>query len=209
MSVAACEINSCGVQAIGRCRGCSSAFCATHQGVTGYSHPRLTSGVKFRDQCSRCLVEAEETERKARAKLDAEAEILGKAKNLRSVAEQMAEAGCPGLTPRTVSWTTTKKVFLGSRTVTESYSGESAWPVGSHDCVGRLGMTEKVELGVTAEGMIVRMGDANGSYRERPRWAHDEDMFNLVERGISFVTRCLMRNARSHNVEIDLDLPGD
>lgn len=104
-------------------------------------------------------------------------------------------------------WTQTKKAFLGKRTVEGSYRGEPAWPVGRHGCVGRLGMTDDLELGVTPEGVIVRLGEVREGLTERPSWAYDEDMFNRIEGGISFVTKCLLRHANSQGVEIDLGLP--
>jgi hypothetical protein len=47
--VAGCEIDSCGVAAVGRCHGCTRAFCGTHQG-------REDDAISV-DLCSSCQAE--------------------------------------------------------------------------------------------------------------------------------------------------------
>lgn len=63
--VAVCEIEDCGVIAVGRCSACGDAFCRTHQAVY------VSSSVPVRDGCSRCsaqkLAEVQAEEERVRS----------------------------------------------------------------------------------------------------------------------------------------------
>jgi len=45
-----CQIDECGVPAVGRCRNCSRAFCVTHQG-------RVLGGPVYVDRCEPCTTQ--------------------------------------------------------------------------------------------------------------------------------------------------------
>jgi hypothetical protein len=57
---AACEINNCGVAAIGRCAICGNAFCATHQGRIMDWPLRTRVRTLLIDKCSSCQTAEEE-----------------------------------------------------------------------------------------------------------------------------------------------------
>lgn len=62
-AAAVCQIDDCGIQAIGRCATCGRAFCTSHQGRgRGYNTTRL---VPFVDMCAPCaeIYNAEQTKR--------------------------------------------------------------------------------------------------------------------------------------------------
>ena len=49
--VVVCEVENCGVQAIGRCERCAAAFCATHQVRPEHSGLQATPPL---DRCTEC-----------------------------------------------------------------------------------------------------------------------------------------------------------
>lgn len=65
-TAAVCEVDNCGVQAVGRCAICGRAFCPTHQ---GYTFNNFYQRIPYLDSCSPCVdaKRVEETKRQAEA----------------------------------------------------------------------------------------------------------------------------------------------
>lgn len=70
---AECEIDGCGVLAVGRCLTCNSGFCATHQGRTN------SGNTKYTDCCSRCARDEMTARQRARVQSDTPASELASA----------------------------------------------------------------------------------------------------------------------------------
>jgi hypothetical protein len=52
-----CQLDSCGVPAIGLCSNCGRRFCTTHQAVGSREDPMGVSTVRYSDFCTACLEE--------------------------------------------------------------------------------------------------------------------------------------------------------
>jgi hypothetical protein len=53
-----CQIDACGVPAVGRCRSCGRRFCRTHQAVERYASDRQLIRSRHDDWCSSCQYDA-------------------------------------------------------------------------------------------------------------------------------------------------------
>jgi hypothetical protein len=210
MAVAACEVDACGVQAIGRCQSCGLAFCATHQGVAGTGHPRFAYRTKFRDQCASCTTAVERSAREERARYEAEDAIFEKPETLVSIASQMAEAECPGLEAREARWHESEKRLFGSRRVERSFVGEPAWRLGRYQhefSWADTTLTDYIEVGVTRGGVVVGMPteeeQSEGDQSARPSWAYEGLRERLTSTPASLARR-LLAVAEEHGVEVEL-----
>jgi hypothetical protein len=153
---AVCEVESCGVLAVGRCLTCQRPFCRTHQGRGGAIH----APVQFVDQCTVCTAErAAEGIRRAKAE-EAERVAAKEAvdRRIHAAVATLAATTKPQARKR---WVGATRRWWSSRP-RELYEPDTpAWPIGEL----RWKRTFKVEAvahmqretGVTAAGEIVSM----------------------------------------------------
>lgn len=114
-----CEINTCGVQAIGRCQRCAKAFCLTHQGyMAPFSYNNLCSACIEADHASQAanMRSYEQNKDKAIKRLD---EIL----------DALIRAGNIGQIPQ-YSRKEKKRLWWY---VTEQMEWGKVWPIGNID----------------------------------------------------------------------------
>jgi len=137
-NAATCEVDACGVLAVGRCVDCGRAFCGSHQALT-----QLTSGPVVTNLCQPCTVE-----RARRANLPRELEERAVAKareRIQSVAAALERAGVPKVkyyhaTAKQFGWWTRQQgtaaiaradAFGRYRTVEDPAGHKYGWFVGS------------------------------------------------------------------------------
>lgn len=164
-----CQIEGCGVLAIGRCRVCKRAFCGTHQ-ARDYEGPG--AGIPRSDVCMACATEA----RAARAQESRRA-IATPTDDARSIAINAAallmDAGGLGLQRRVgiehkpSAWTPWS-LLMGRRSLRPvEIELDLAWPVGTYGWCTRSEIVECLDTGLTPNGEIVPMGGP--SYTETRR----------------------------------------
>lgn len=149
---AECEIDACGVLAIGRCIDCSNAFCGSHQGIIVASGSP-THGTRMVDLCRNCHARRQEQQfelLRQRAHHTATAP-----QRIAALAEQLRQAGVPIATRRRFVGMRSRR-FGGSEAVYEDV--DSAWSVGPHRWyAASKDWSGPADTGVTAGGRLVLM----------------------------------------------------
>lgn len=158
---AECEIDSCGVQAIGRCHSCGRTFCASHQGRGGF--------VAYVDQCGPCRTAS--VQRQSDQQIADFEHVISRQQAMRDrIRELVATLSAAGIVaePRW-RWVGERKRFLRGREQ-QFEAAEPAWPVGlhswSHSLKGEDLPAETVETGATRTGEVVPMEPFRLGYRE-------------------------------------------
>lgn len=160
-----CQMDDCGVLAVGRCRVCKRAFCGTHQ-ARDYEGP--SAGIPRSDVCMACAVEARRAAQ-ARAARTA-ATTRGEDPRSRAIkaAALLMDAGGPGLQHRIgirhepSRWSPLWSSLMGRRVLRPvEIALEPAWPVGRYGWFLRSEIIETLDTGFTPNGEIVPMGGPN------------------------------------------------
>lgn len=124
---AECEINDCGVLAIGRCVACGRAMCTSHRGRGSYGQPVV-------DQCSEC----QSAERMARGSaLTGRAERVSRAmEQIKAVARHLAANGVPPDTRVCEGKRLRRGILGGEKWVRDPASDLYGWFIGEYDWTG-------------------------------------------------------------------------
>lgn len=152
-----CEINNCGVLAVGRCHDCNQAFCTTHRALaTDLIHNHYT------DLCSQCLKQ-QKTDKAAAAALQVAEKEHEEQRRVETLASLKA-AGNPRLQARSVPGRYNLSIFarifgrVGKAVLVDV---EPAWPIGvcrwMHWGRGEQQNFEDLESGYTPSQRIVPM----------------------------------------------------
>jgi hypothetical protein len=157
---AVCEINKCGVLAIGRCWSCKRAFCPTHQGW------KYSSGSRFTDACGECInAQKAQAEKQSLILFERDQALRDR---IRVVIKSLVEAGKPGIITRRAKVVTYKRKSFSSeyRPVEKIADIESAWPVGKFLWRKDVYLYEhfyerffNLNTGITANEELVELGN--------------------------------------------------
>lgn len=165
---AICNIDNCGVIAVGRCHQCNKAFCSSHQGyiVVGGRYPE---GTLLNNECLVCTKTKEHLKNFSQTLNTAYVPAL--IKRIEYVAKMMSDAHIPGLLPRKkkIGVETKKGGFFKKYEYINIWEDiEPGWFIGIYEWDGGyrgtgLSSEYKVKgpqpIGITASGKIVVMGD--------------------------------------------------
>jgi len=91
-----CQIDQCGVVAVGRCHVCSKAFCTTQRALMEY----CDIGGRYTDLCTACLRRQEDEQAASAARVRAEA--AHEEQRRVDALTSLKAASNPGLQPRRV-----------------------------------------------------------------------------------------------------------
>lgn len=154
-----CEIDQCGVLAIGRCIGCRKAFCQSH---------RERPVREYGDVCSACQTANIDRQRSISER------ILAAQEKIRSIAEALAAAKIEPDELYFEAYTTKRRTFGRDKTVEDPSRDEYGWPLGTYTWMSHINTREglgtiNVEQGtyLTIDGYIVPDGTPSARMSER------------------------------------------
>jgi hypothetical protein len=151
-----CEIDECGVAAIGRCGRCWQAFCGSHQATRNTGEPLV-------DRCRVCRPPASYQPSQYQQHLQA---IGGVEQRLRDMLEQLHAAGRPGAEPL-VQWDHSRSlVFVKWK---QAPTGKLGWRVGTRrwgrDLAGERSSDDYADTFVTTDGQLFKACDLDDTHR--------------------------------------------
>lgn len=169
-----CEIDNCGVLAIGRCPYCRRAYCGSHQGVTGTMMGVIPVTTR---ECVECLEKSQLAAfQAAEARPDASPYLEGSpaAKVLDAEIQRLAQIlieRFPAETVPLLGQVRRSRLLRGAEWVNVEVA--RMWPIGTWKRRDRREVVSQADFGVTADG---RTAVAGAGQAERLRAGEQAEM---------------------------------